>query len=242
MENVKNQVETDDELAPYIAELKSDFKILLGRAKGGIGNDRIDEIKLIITTAFSDSSRRDSTAKCIEDLEKMKKIDDILNFLLINNVCNYFNFGLLADLIEIYGDVFSKQTLEEYKQKFHKFAKTAKLLQLINSYENFNPHQVLGFPVKVVFTMNTECWGSNTLNTFLEIASHHLPSADRGIMSGIIDKSIVITYSVFPEDVDNVKRDLEQNKSFLQDLGITTTLHYYEDNIPVRNLKYLNTS
>ena len=241
MENVRNQVESDDELAPRIAELNREFRILLGRARSGLDSERIDDIKLIITAAFNNSSRRDSRAKCMEDLKKVETINDIIHFLLTENICDYFNFALLAEFIKNYGDVVSKRELKAYEQKFHEFAKTAKLLQLIKLYKNFNPHQVIGFPVEIVYTMNTECWGGNTWNTFLEITNHYLPSV-RGIMCGIIEKSIVITYSVFPEDVDNVKRDLEQNKTFLQDLGITTTLHYYENNIPVRNLKYLNTS
>ena len=232
MQNVRNQVECDDELAPRIAELKREFRTLLGKARSGLDSKKIDDIKIIIKTAFNDSSR--CTAKCIEDLKKVKTINDIIDFLLTENICNYFNFGLLAEFIEKYGDVVSKQELEAYEQKFHEFAKTAKLLQLIKFYENFNSQQVLGFPVEVIYTMKTERWGSNTLNTFLEITSHYLPSVG-GIMSGIFKQSIVITYSVFPEAVDNVKRDLEQNKSFLQDLGITTTLHYYEDNTPVRH-------
>ena len=182
MENVRNQVECDGKLASRIAELNREFRILIGKARNGLDSKRINDIKIIIKAAFTNSSR--CTPKCIEDLEKVKTINDIMHFLLTENICNYFNFGLLAVFIKKHGDVVCKQELEAYEQKFHEFAKTAKLLQLIKFYENFNPHQVIGFPVEIVYTMETERWGSSTLNTLLEITSHYLPSP-RGIMSGI---------------------------------------------------------
>ena len=208
---MRNQVECDDALAPRIDELNREFRTLLGKARSGLDSKKVNDIKIIIKAAFTNSSR--CTPKCIEDLEKVKTINDIMHFLLTENICNYFNFGLLAVFIKKHGDVVCKQELEAYEQKFHEFAKTAKLLQLIKFYENFNPHQVLGFPVKVIYTMETERWSDNTLNTFLEITSHYLPSIG-GIMSSIFKKSIVIIYSVFPEAVDNVKRSRTEQKFF----------------------------
>lgn len=213
---MRNENERDIHLNYKINKLRTHFQNLVIDAKYGVKPRSIDDIQLFLTAALSSyNSPNSNLDKYIEDIKKQESIHDLIEILLRNNFCGYLNYQILADLITTFGNQKCKESLKKYEEEYVEFAKEFKIAELVKKLDTFS---IIGFPT-IMFEVGGS-WMTRAFYTFQQAISSTFSSTWRFVLSMIGKGSVVITYSIFPEDFPTVMRDWKVNEEFLRSLGI----------------------
>ena len=149
----------------------------------------------------------------------------LLQYLISKNFCGFLNYELLANIVNVLGNEKSKYLLQTYMEYYEKFAKQVKLRELIQPYLEKNQlvqANIIGLPT-IRFEVDG-FWLNRTLYTFRSAIERAFASAWRMFYADVDPGSIVITYTVLPEDLPYIIRDMTSNGEFLSKLGIKALL------------------
>ena len=218
----EKQVNRRVELVSKIGVLEYLFQQLLLSAACGIDNSYVERIVLVLVQAISRHNENTHLSDYVEELEGIKNVSEIIQYLVKNHFCGCLNYILLANLIEAFGNEECKETLSEYIEEYNKFAKDVKLAELIQPYltdAEISKGCLIGLPEIVLTVENPGSWMQRAYSTFSSVWNS-LVSPVRYFLKSVGAGSLEITHAIFPEDFPTVKENLEKNRSFLEKLGI----------------------
>uniref|UniRef100_A0A1X7T6I2 Uncharacterized protein n=1 Tax=Amphimedon queenslandica TaxID=400682 RepID=A0A1X7T6I2_AMPQE len=224
---IVDEVSRRDELLTLIKNLRTNFDSFLLGVKHELHDVEIDDIKLILTSALSNFSLLfdGKLDEYVSDINQQESLHTLLQYLISKNFCGFLNYELLANIVNALGNEKSKHLLHTYVECYKTFAKQVKLRELIQPYLEKNQlvqANIIGLPT-ITFEVDGS-WLNRTLYTFRCAIASAFVSAWRMIYANADPGSIIITYTVLPEDLSYIIRDLTSNGEFLSKLGIKALL------------------
>ena len=207
----EKQVNRRIELVSKIGVLEYLFQRLLLSATCGI-DSYVERVVLVLVQAISRHNENTLLSDYVGEIERLKNVSEIIQYLVKNHFCGCLNYILLANLIEAFGNEECKKTLSEYIEEYNKFAKDVKLAELIQPYltdAEISKGCLIGLPEIVLTVENPGSWMQRAYSTFSSVWNS-LVSPVRYFLKSVGAGSLEITYAIFPEDFPTVKENLEK--------------------------------
>ena len=207
-------------------ELQRKFRFLMITVQRSLQDEDIEYLKLIMTSLLQDIS--DITiphlVPVINQISKIKSINQLFNFLLHRRYMSYFNYNLLCEFADVASNRSVQNAVEEYKRMYAKFIEEptfAELMEIFQKHPDLDPTTVVGLPTIVVIIARESCeskykqWEKEGWGKYVK---SKLP-----MLNGVNESSIVLTYAIFPTDLCGIMNDLQspQAQEYFQEIGAT---------------------
>ena len=147
--------------------------------------------------------------KHLDDLERAKTADGVLNFLINRNFLGYLNYELLEVFVGMLSSDEPKSKIQKYKTDHDKFLQCTDFRTLVKVFKErpeLRPASAVGLPK---FTLHLESqWGGRSTYSWKELLDSQFNWPPHVHVTSITRNCIIIEYSVLPFFAPAVVRDL----------------------------------
>ena len=206
------KIEQVPELAVVAAGLKKRFHQLLIVVKKSLANVDISDVKLIISSTLVDNSCRvsDIIRLYLYKLRKLKKVEEILDFLIEYRFIGYLNYGLLKEISNLTNDGNVSKHFKSYETEyFCKLLKSSKfnlLMQVFCEYPALSPTTAIGLP-EIMFQLE-DSWKNESMETWQRYIEINFPWSESLAIKEVSPSCILITYACSPAKYNDILKDL----------------------------------
>ena len=207
------RIEQVPQLAIIAAGLKKKFRQILIIVKKSLANVDISDVKVIIEQTLVDNSSgvSDTIQPYLLRLKEIKKIEEILDFLIESHFIGYLNYDLLKEISSLTNDGNVSKAFKSYETEyFCKLLKSSKfnlLMQVFCEYPDLLPTTAIGLP-EIMFQLE-DSWENESMETWQRYIEINFPSWSGSLAVKDVSAScILITYVCYPAKYNDILKDL----------------------------------